>query len=124
MADNFKINASIAYSDSEGSDVTAQLIDFVGSITTKAFHHDKYAVPTAEAAIKLGSLTAPFGWSLFKNYDDSNYFEIRSATGAANDVIKVPAGGVALFHFGSDISAPFWVANTAAVQAEYWIWAP
>lgn len=122
MAQEFTLGGSIAYQDDEGTDILEQVSDLVDSITTKKFTKAKIAVGTSEEAIPLGEVSS-LGWAFIRNLDDTNYLEIRSATGSGNDIIKIKAGKFALFHFGSDVSAPYAIANTAPVQMEYIIWA-
>lgn len=124
MANEFTLNASLAYEDSESADLLLSVVDKLVSITTKKFIHAKQSIGTSEEAIDLGELTAPLGWAIFINRDSTNYLEIRSGSGAANDVIRLNAGEFALFRFGSDVTAPYAIANTAACQLEYAIFAP
>lgn len=77
------------------------------------------SVGTSEEAIPLGEVTAAKAGMYVKNLDDTNYVEIRDATGASNDVIYVPAGKDVFFYFGTDVTAPYWIANTAAVLVEW-----
>jgi len=112
--------ASIVYTDSEGTFESLSLDRFIGAVTTKKYVKGKVSVGTSEEAIPLGEVTA-LGWAGFKNLDVTNYVEIRFVTGAGNDHVKVPPLGVAIFHFGSDVTAPFLIANTAACQVEYLI---
>ncbi len=120
MADEIRVSGSLGYADSEGSDPFLELVETLFDIGAKKYQQCKHNVGLTEEAMKLGELTT-LGWCCFKNLDATNYVEIRSATGAANDVILVPALGFAIFHFGSDVTAPFIVANTAACQTEYLI---
>jgi len=124
VANEFTLNASLAYEDSESADLLLSVVDKLVSITTKKFIHAKQSIGTSEEAIDLGELTAPLGWAIFINRDSTNYLEIRSGSGAANDVIRLNAGEFALFRFGSDVTAPYAIANTAACQLEYAIFAP
>lgn len=77
-------------------------------------------IGTSEEALYLGEL-ASLGWAFFKNLDPTNYLEIRSATGAGNDIIKLLAGDFCWFRFGSDVTAPYAIANTAACYLSYTI---
>lgn len=123
MSQEFTIGASIAYQDDEGSDVLAAVSDLVATISTKKFIHNKIEVGTSEEALPLGEV-ATLGWAFFKNLDETNYLELRSATGSGNDIIKIGPGlSAGPFHFGSDVTAPYAVANTAPCKLEYWIWA-
>lgn len=72
-------------------------------------------IGTSEEAIALGDVATP-GYILVYNSDSTNFVSIRSGTGAAN-LVKIPAGGVALFD--CEASAPYAIADTAAVDIEY-----
>ena len=72
-------------------------------------------------AFKATDVTS-LGWAMFKNLDPTNYLEIRMATGASNDHIRIPPGKTAgPFWFGSDVTAPYAIANTAVCMLEYLI---
>lgn len=89
--------------------------DFSGTKYTK----HAQTIGTSEEAIDLGEITTP-GWIVAINRDKTNYVELRLGTGASLDMIKLPAkNGCALFHAGSDMSAPFAIANTAACRVEF-----
>lgn len=118
MANEITLSGTLEYEDSELSEAILAITGKLASVSTKKFIHHKQNVGITEEALDLGELTA-LGWSMFVNRDSTNYVEIRSATGAGNDIIKLLAGEFALFRFGSDVTAPFAIANTAAVQLEY-----
>jgi hypothetical protein len=125
MADELKLSASLYYEDSEGTVLNPfEVIELFVDVSTKRYAHFKVSVGTSEEALDLGDLSSPFGWAMFVNRDSTNYVELRSGTGAGNDVIRINAGEFALFRFGSDVSAPYAIANTSAVQLEYRIHAP
>jgi hypothetical protein len=117
MANELTLSGSLAYADSEGSDLSLALSEILASVATKKFVHHKQNIPTSEEALDLGELTA-LGWGIFINRDETNFVEIRVGTGG-NDFVKIPPGKFALFHFGSDVTAPFAIADTAACQLEY-----
>ena len=77
------------------------------------------SVGTSEEVIPLGEVTAAAAMIVGKNLDDTNYIEIRDASGASNDVVQVKAGESFCFRFGSDVTTPYWIANTAACLVEY-----
>lgn len=87
------------------------------SITTKLFVYEKMSITTSEVALKLGTLSA-LGWFIGINRDPTNYIELRVAT-AGTKFAKLSAGEVALFKFGSGVTAPYAIANTGACQMEY-----
>ena len=93
--------------------------DFVSDCATLTPKHLVQSVATTEAALNLGGITAAGALLIGVNRDDTNYMEIRTGTGASNDAVKVLAGEACCFRFGSDITAPFVIANTAAVIFEY-----
>lgn len=119
MSKELTINGTLQYSDSEGSDFSISIEDFIASVNTKKFVHAKVSVGTSEEAIPLGEVVTP-GQSFFKNLDPTNYVEIRPASGSSNDYIYLPPGGSAgPFCWGSDVTAPYWIANTNPCQCEY-----
>lgn len=114
MANELTLSASIKFVKGNVSVSTAKSgvqLDVAGNdFVTKTQN-----VGTSEEALDLGDITTP-GYVMIRNLDSTNFVSIRPATGAAN-LIKVPAGGIALFM--CEASAPFVIANTAAVQIEY-----
>lgn len=121
MANEVTISGSLVYEDAEGSEVSLQIEELLNSVGTKKFIRNKISVGTSEEAIPLGEVSS-LGWAFFVNCDPSNYIEIRSATGSGNDIIKVlPSRSAGPFHFGSDVTAPYAVAPTAACLMDYLI---
>lgn len=89
--------------------------------TTHKYTKTIQAIGTSEEAIDLGEVTS-LGWIMAVNLDNTNYVELRLGTGASLDMIKLPAkGGLAIFHAGSDMSAPFAIANTASCNVAFLI---
>ena len=120
MANELTLSASLAYEDSEGADEVLAIAEKIASVSTKKYVKAKQNIGTSEEAIGLGEVTS-LGFSIFINRDSTNYLELRSGTGAANDIIRINAGEFAMFRWGSDVTAPFAIANTAACQMEYMI---
>lgn len=79
------------------------------------------SVGTSEEAIPLAEVSGSLGYMVVENLDDTNYIEIRMGTGASLDIIKVRPRKFAIFEWGSDVSAPYWIANTAACRVKYWL---
>lgn len=77
------------------------------------------SVGTSEEVIPIGEVTAAKAFMWVKNLDDTNFIELRSATGASNDVIYCPPGKEIAFYWGTDVTAPYWIASTAAVLVEW-----
>lgn len=124
MANELSISASLVYDPADDDGFTDSISDVLRTLstTTNRFVKGRVSVATSEQAIDLGNL-ATLGWAFFVNLDETNYVEIRSATGASNDIIRLDPLTCALFRFGSDVSAPFMVANTAACLVRYTIYA-
>jgi hypothetical protein len=121
VANEIEMSASLAYEDSGGSLVSLDKLEAQVSVTTTKFIRNKQSIGTTEEALALGEVTS-LGWAMFVNRDSTNYLEIRSGTGAGNDIIKIPPGKSAgPFHFGSDVTAPYAIANTAACLLDYLI---
>lgn len=120
MANELTISGSITFND---TDETAAVTALNASMTGTRFIHMRQSIATSEEALGLGELSgSTLGWFWAKNLDSTNYLEIRSGTGAGNDVIKLKAGEFCLLRWGSDVTAPFAIANTAACLLEYRIY--
>lgn len=119
MADELSLGYSFDF-DKDDMEWDRAQSALLATIAGDEVQHGKIVVPTTEIAIPLGLIDS-LGWALFRNLDETNYVEIRSATGADNDIIRIPPSKFALFHFGSDVSAPYIIANTASCKVEYFI---
>lgn len=122
MADEFTISVSVEYDDGESTSFVAGVTDHQENISSKKFIHGKVSVGTSEEAFSLGEVTTAGGFYVIKNLDYTNYVEARSASGAGNDIGKILPGGIMVGRWGSDVSAPYVIADTAACQVEYWFW--
>jgi len=112
-AGEIRISASLAVDNGiidEALSKSGLRFDWSGTKVTKHIQ----AIGTSEEAIDLGEITT-LGYFMAINLDSTNYVEIRSGTGAGNDVIRLDANnGVCLLRWGSDVTAPYAVANTAS----------
>lgn len=115
-----RVSANLGLNDSEGTDEFLNFVDTLFTIGTKRFVKGKVSVGTTEEAIPIGELTG-LGWAAFRNLDPTNFVEIRTATAGTKIAKLLSDGGFALFYFGSGITAPFWIADTAACQCEFFI---
>lgn len=68
----------------------------------------------AEEAILLGDV-ASGGYCFFQNMDATNFVSLRQGTGTTN-FVKLLAGEWACFRLSADSTAPFAIADTAAVN--------
>jgi hypothetical protein len=83
---------------------------------------NKQIIGVAEEALQLGELSgATLGYAVFVNLDSVNFVEIRVATGSTK-FIKLKPGEVACFRFGSGVTAPFAIADTAPCLLRFKIW--
>ena len=118
MANEITINASLAYSDSEGTeDSLACDEDLQFTITTKRITRIKQNVGTTEEAVNLGDVSS-VGYAIFINRDTTNFIELRVATAGAKFAKLKPNGGVALLHLGSGAQVPYAIADTGACQMD------
>ena len=82
----------------------------------------RQVVTLSEAALALGVLTgATLGWCVIINLDAVNFMEVRVGTGSTK-FCKIKAGEVACFRFGSGITAPYVIADTASVEIYSCVW--
>lgn len=116
MANELTLTGSLSYSDSESADLTLDLSK-IASVTTKIFVWNKQNIGITEEAINLGEVSS-LGWAIFVNRDATNFIELRTGTGATK-FAKLKAGEFCVFRFGSGITAPYAIADTAACQMEY-----
>lgn len=84
-------------------------------------------IGTSEEAIKLGDI-GTIGLIYARNVDQTNYVELRLGGTADDDVIKLPpdtngdkTNMPCLLLAGSDVAAPFAVANSAACDVHFLI---
>jgi hypothetical protein len=120
MADESTLTVVHSYGDDEDTTMpNFGVSDLAIDVATLKPAWKKVSVATAEQVLDLDGITAAGAMLIGVNRDTVNYLEIRSGTGAANDIVKVLAGEPCCFRFGSDITAPYIIANTAAVQFEY-----
>lgn len=118
-----QVTASLVYTNLP-QNISAQTLSAgpsLFSIAGKNYAGGTMAVPTTSGgtAIPLASLGS-LGWAMFKNNDSTNYVDILVAT-SSTDVLRLYPGEVALFRFGSGITAPAAIAHTATVLLQYLI---
>lgn len=125
MANEFDLSFSVEYDSKLGSNAafTVALANILRTQSTKKYVRHLQAIGITEEALDLGELSS-LGWCVAMNLDETNYLELRSATGASNDIIRIDPLCFAVFRWGSDVTAPFAIANTAACNLDYIIWAP
>lgn len=121
MANEITLNAVLQYADSETASIVLGIpANTQKTITTKKFVYNKMAVTTSELAVPLGNLTT-LGHFLFINRDTTNFVEIRVSTGSTKAWKLLASNGFAMGYFGSGVTAPYIVADTASCQVEYLI---
>jgi len=86
------------------------------TVTGTRFVWHKQEVGTSEEALELGDISTG-GWAIMANRDSTNFVEIRSGTGGTN-LIKIKAGETCCVRLSGDASAPYAIADTAAVELE------
>lgn len=119
MANELDISASMRFTKGQ-MDVPLSASGRLTITGTQYVKYNQVITQAAEVALELGTGIGTMGYMLVKNLDPTNYFEIRWGTGE-EDVIKVPPKLFALFHVGSDMTAPYALADTADCEAEIFI---
>lgn len=88
--------------------------------------HQRQTIPTdaSGTAISLGvggtGGIATLGYGIFVNRDATNYIELMTAV-SGTKIAKLFPGEVAMFRFGSGVTAPAAIANSTACLLEYLI---
>lgn len=78
------------------------------------------AIGTSEEEILFADMAAGnIGWAAFKNLDATNFVDIGTATGVY--IIRLEATEAAWFRFVPGTTSVFCLADTAAVNLEYFI---
>ena len=122
MANELTLSASVSYEKGNVEEISRAISSLLATVSGSGFIHNVQAIGTSEEALNLAAVTIAGGWAFLKNLDDTNYLEVRSGTGASNDIIRLNAGEFALLRWGSDITAPYAIANTAECLLEYIFW--
>jgi len=89
---------------------------------TQYVKYNQNITQASEIALELGTLDS-LGYAIIKNLDPTNFFTILTGT-SGTVFAKVLPLGFALFHFGSGVTAPFALADTADCEAEILILEP
>lgn len=121
MANELAYSVGFTFQKGNLKEIAQTFLNIVSTVAGSTAIYNQISVATSEEAIQLGETTAAKAFYVIHNMDDTNYVEWRDATGASNDVGYIPPGGVTIGFFGTDVTAPYLVANTAACLVEYWI---
>ena len=125
MANEITMSASMSYEDSVGGEASMSMEDVIKSSTNKQIIEHIQSVGTSEEAIVLGEVSGQLGYAFFRNLDPTNFVELRFVTGSTKcirldpDINADGKGGFAIFKFGSGVSAPYLIADTAACKVRY-----
>jgi hypothetical protein len=84
-------------------------------VTSDAVLDYVHTVGTSEEALKLPEQAGTLGYCFLHNLDATNYVQVRTAT-SGTAFIKMLAGEFCLFRFGSGVTAPYIIANSAACK--------
>jgi hypothetical protein len=118
VANEIAVSASLSVNKATAMSGAIARSIAAGSYNMSGTYHSEgtLLVATAATAVPLGQVTAPH-WAWFKNLDATNFVTVRNGAAGA-DLIKLLAGEIAMVPL-LDTSAPYAVANTAAVLLEY-----
>lgn len=115
------VSATLQFTNANGDVRTAQVAEFLGTVSSQLCHLGDQQVATSEGAINLGGVSS-VGWFLVKNLDPTNYVELKTGTGGVVFAKLLPDtnsdgnGGVALLYLGSGAQAPYAIANSNACK--------
>lgn len=117
MQIQFKVTLAHGGTEMTFPDEAEQSVDV--DVSGENFLHNRQTIGTSEEALLLGDVAAG-GWFFAVNRDDTNYVELRAATGA-QALAKLKPGEPCAFRLSAGATAPFAIADTAAVELEYWV---
>jgi hypothetical protein len=117
MAEELTLGASFTFAKS-GTELSLSVGALKVDVSGNGAIQQRQSVGfAAEEALILGDVTT-VGYCIMVNRDATNFVEVRPATGVA-DLIRLNAGEFAVFRFAATATAPFVIADTAAVEIEY-----
>lgn len=108
---------NIAYSKAANGAITIATPAISATVTGGGYLDNIQAVGTSEEAIVLGDNTAG-GWFYCRNWDATNFSEVRGGTGTV-DVIKMLPAEFALFRRSGDCTAPYAISDTASCLVQF-----
>jgi hypothetical protein len=114
VANEVTTTITMTYEDAFEADASVGKENFQRSVSTKRPFKNVQAIGTSEEAITLGD-GGTFKELYLRNLDETNYVEIKVATGGAI-FCKLLPGEDTLVRLGSGAQAPYAIANTAAVN--------
>lgn len=124
MANELKVSQSLEYAKGRAL-LTAKIYnEFDVDVAATLKLSNVQAIGTSEEAIELAGVSPAGAVMWFHNLDATNFIEIRLGTGAGNDMIKLLPGESWPIRAGSDVTAPYAIADTAACDLEYAIFGP
>ncbi len=118
MANEITVNASLAYVDSEGANVSLECPDDLQqSVSTKRYTCLKQLIGTSATALSLGTVSS-LGYVILINRDPLHYVDLMvSSSGAIFGRLNAN-GGTAMLQLGSGSQVPYAIAQTASCQIE------
>jgi hypothetical protein len=122
MANELTISTSMTFSKG-GATQSMSKNGLQVTVSGTKYVKGSQSIATTETAIKLGDL-ASLGFCMIRNTDATNFVSIRAGTGTGNFLKILPGETQGPFRFGSGATAPYAIADTAAVILEYMIVEP
>lgn len=119
MADELTMSASVAYSDSDGTEVSIALTNVLTTLSTQAVFKQRVSVGTSEQALDLGNI-ASMGVCVFVNRSTTRTINLKTGTGGTVICSLLP-GQFAVIPMGTGVTAPYVVALVGAAVLEYMI---
>ncbi len=117
MALEITASGALNYLDANNTQATLFLNGFQDSVTNKLIERVTMQILTTDTPLKLGSITS-LGWFFGINRDPTNYLELRVGA-LGTKCAYLPPLGFACFRWGSGVTAPSAIANTAACALDY-----
>ena len=114
MANEITVTTKLSFTKG-GTTTSLEVSNLKVDVSGSRFIHNRQEIGTSEEAIDVGDL-ASVGYMLLVNRDATNFVEVRAGTGVA-DTIKLKPGESSLIRLVA--TAPFAIADTAAVELEY-----
>ncbi len=112
MANEISVTVSLALDNGESSHSVSKT--YKADQSAKSLLDHVQTIGTSEEAITLGD-TGAGGFCYLENLDSANYVSIRQGTATTN-MVRLKAGEAHVLRWDAATTAPYAIADTAAVR--------
>lgn len=117
MADEIELNATLSYSDEDGTNDFLQVLNLFVDVASKGTLKFTAQVPITEIALVAGGISG-FGWMMMINRDAANFVSVLDGSGGDEIGRMYPGEPYGPIRRGVDLTNPFLIADTATCKVD------